>query len=691
MASTTLPEGNPSRASPETRLEAAIQHGAVQTAVATPAASSPPHGTDGKSKRRRKRSTKKSKCAAVPEEPSVSIAPARTDKPAMFATCASTLVVDAGPIIRRTNLWSLSDNFVTTEGVLAEIRDPGAREWLARTPVPIVPRVPAVAALATVGLAARETGDFSALSAVDLSVIALAWQLHAEAKGIPLRRGGSKTEGVAASPLDAEKASATKAIPVWSSPAPWAKSGAASAAGGAVEAGPEDEAADAPPAQTGKAPAAVTAATPPPSQDAAASGASGGDGRFEDADEDEDDAWVDALDAPTREARMAALAHSTSAAARAASAAGAPEPTHSGPGTSFPSLGSLAAAGKLVPTDASAAPGVWRGPARKLPATVSGAAGAPVAAALPAAGAVAATPRGGAVDELAAVVPVDEDAAADGGDEVVMEGDAEDVEQEEDGADAAVGGGSWASPAVLAAADARGADVSSLGFDAAFTAGIAASGGAPSQAVPAAIRPAVACVTTDFACQNVLMHMGVPVVGLDGRRVKQLRRWVLKCDACFFVTAEMGRLFCPQCGGSTLRRLACTRTAKGRTIFHYSRTKANPSLRGTQYSLPTPKGGRSGDMLLREDQLLTGRWKQRAQAGVKPRESFLTDAAASFGGEWAAAESKATRRFATSEELLSSVRGAPAVVVGLGRNPNSAKGRERRGQKTTKRPGKGRQ
>ena len=46
----------------------------------------------------------------------------------------------------------------------------------------------------------------------------------------------------------------------------------------------------------------------------------------------------------------------------------------------------------------------------------------------------------------------------------------------------------------------------------------------------------VACVTADFAVQNVLLQMGLRLVAPTGARVRELRRWALRCSACFRVT-----------------------------------------------------------------------------------------------------------------------------------------------------------
>lgn len=70
-------------------------------------------------------------------------------------------------------------------------------------------------------------------------------------------------------------------------------------------------------------------------------------------------------------------------------------------------------------------------------------------------------------------------------------------------------------------------------------------------------------------------------------------------------------MFCPRCGGNTLARLGVTYNAKGKAHYHYAKERKFRK-QGTQFALPKPKGGRDGDLLLREDQLQMGVWRLRA-------------------------------------------------------------------------------
>ncbi|KAK4400789.1 RNA-binding NOB1-like protein [Sesamum angolense] len=114
----------------------------------------------------------------------------------------------------------------------------------------------------------------------------------------------------------------------------------------------------------------------------------------------------------------------------------------------------------------------------------------------------------------------------------------------------------------------------------------------------------VACVTSDFAMQNVLLQMGLRLLAPGGMQIRELHRWVLKCHACSKVTTETSRIFCPKCGnGGTLRKVAVTVNEKGVVV---AGRRPRISLRGTKFSLPLPQGGRDAvtkNPILREDQL----------------------------------------------------------------------------------------
>ncbi|ORX65965.1 hypothetical protein DL89DRAFT_249800 [Linderina pennispora] len=112
----------------------------------------------------------------------------------------------------------------------------------------------------------------------------------------------------------------------------------------------------------------------------------------------------------------------------------------------------------------------------------------------------------------------------------------------------------------------------------------------------------VACVTSDFAMQNVILKMGINLVTPDGIAVRRLRTWVLRCHACFELTGDMNKQFCPACGHPTLKRCSVTTSTNGQLQVHLKKDYRY-NLRGTVYSMPKPHGGKHTirDIITRED------------------------------------------------------------------------------------------
>lgn len=115
----------------------------------------------------------------------------------------------------------------------------------------------------------------------------------------------------------------------------------------------------------------------------------------------------------------------------------------------------------------------------------------------------------------------------------------------------------------------------------------------------------IGCITTDFAMQNVLIHMGLNLISVDGYRIKTIRRYVLRCTACSVIVPDTSRVFCPNCGNhSTLKKVECVIDEEGKATFYY-----NPNykfnLKGVRYQIPKPKGGRNIDPILREDDMIS--------------------------------------------------------------------------------------
>lgn len=49
----------------------------------------------------------------------------------------------------------------------------------------------------------------------------------------------------------------------------------------------------------------------------------------------------------------------------------------------------------------------------------------------------------------------------------------------------------------------------------------------------------VTCMTSDFSMQNVLIQMGLQVLTPDGRRIQKVKKWGMRCTACFHVSKQV--------------------------------------------------------------------------------------------------------------------------------------------------------
>lgn len=117
-------------------------------------------------------------------------------------------------------------------------------------------------------------------------------------------------------------------------------------------------------------------------------------------------------------------------------------------------------------------------------------------------------------------------------------------------------------------------------------------------------------VTSDMAMQNVIIQLGFQLLNLDGMRLTRIKRYRLLCVGCGLINTDTERLFCKRCGGAFLQKVSVYVNADGKlTYFKNPRRKIN--LRGLQYDIPKPKGGRGcADLILREDDLKKGEYRQ---------------------------------------------------------------------------------
>ncbi|KAL0117703.1 hypothetical protein PUN28_008839 [Cardiocondyla obscurior] len=173
----------------------------------------------------------------------------------------------------------------------------------------------------------------------------------------------------------------------------------------------------------------------------------------------------------------------------------------------------------------------------------------------------------------------------------------------------------------------------------------------------------VACLTMDFAMQNVLMQMGLNVVSLDGRVIKQMRTFIFRCYACFKTTSVMTKVFCPHCGNRTLKKVEVTLDENGKQQIHINFRKPL-SARGKKFSLPRPKGGKhANNPILCEDQ---PKPDQRPTRLARKKNNPLDD-------DYIAGYSPFVMRDINSKSAMLGIRPDGAVKYWMKRNPNESR------------------
>ncbi|KAJ1977049.1 20S-pre-rRNA D-site endonuclease nob1 [Dimargaris verticillata] len=112
----------------------------------------------------------------------------------------------------------------------------------------------------------------------------------------------------------------------------------------------------------------------------------------------------------------------------------------------------------------------------------------------------------------------------------------------------------------------------------------------------------VACTTFDFAMQNVILQSGMNLAAADGRQITSVKTWVQRCHACYAIIKRQNKRFCPECGNSTLTRVAASIDEQGNTRVHL-KSGFQFNTRGTIFPIPRPKGGKKHtEMVFRQDQ-----------------------------------------------------------------------------------------
>lgn len=197
----------------------------------------------------------------------------------------------------------------------------------------------------------------------------------------------------------------------------------------------------------------------------------------------------------------------------------------------------------------------------------------------------------------------------------------------------------------------------------------------------------VALFTTDFSMQNLSLQLYLPIISSSkAMKIREItEQYVLRCMACLTIQPDFNRLFCNKCGVNHLSRVSASMNALGELTLHLKRTYRVEKT-GMKYSLPKPgKQGRfEGELLLREDQLLSGIWKQKmVQSNREMKASFTDDKDRDSHGDNNKHEEGFASNVAFHLSKLNTINMNHAnVKIGLGKkNPNAVKGRERRGKK----------
>ncbi|CAG9836426.1 unnamed protein product [Diabrotica balteata] len=177
----------------------------------------------------------------------------------------------------------------------------------------------------------------------------------------------------------------------------------------------------------------------------------------------------------------------------------------------------------------------------------------------------------------------------------------------------------------------------------------------------------VSCMTTDFAMQNVLRQMNLNVSALDGRLIKQLRTYILRCYACFKTTSVMTNKFCPKCGNNTLKKVAVSLDAQGKMQIHIN-SKRPLTGKGKKFSLPRIKGGKhpNNPILVADQPMPDNRPTRLARTKTNPLDDDYTAGFSPF-----------VMRDVNSKSAQLCIRPGQEFKYWMKKNPNEARRRKK--------------
>ncbi|EUD66910.1 UPF0271 protein [Plasmodium inui San Antonio 1] len=124
----------------------------------------------------------------------------------------------------------------------------------------------------------------------------------------------------------------------------------------------------------------------------------------------------------------------------------------------------------------------------------------------------------------------------------------------------------------------------------------------------------VACVTTDYAMQNVMYQMGLNVITMDGFQINSIKLWGHICTSCYTFIKKTSLLFCSKCGNNNLRKVnVVVDNNLKKLVVKIPQFRVN--IKNTIYSIPKKKNSSKNKFqdklqIFREDELLIGGRKQ---------------------------------------------------------------------------------
>jgi RNA-binding protein NOB1 len=108
--------------------------------------------------------------------------------------------------------------------------------------------------------------------------------------------------------------------------------------------------------------------------------------------------------------------------------------------------------------------------------------------------------------------------------------------------------------------------------------------------------------TADFTLQNACMKMGIPILGVDGLRIRNIKNYILKCTVCSRFIFEVDRQFCHFCGYPYLMKIGYNIFSNGE--IRINDRKPEPRKRGQIFDLPAPSTKKNSTVyILSEDQI----------------------------------------------------------------------------------------